>query len=246
MYKNALAIALGLLAADAAMAQNTLSRSAAATSPTSVSHPMPTGNFAITQSSSMTIEVGNSVSCNAGTPTFNHTDNYYYRRFNLDGNFAATGNVTIASVDVGVEQATGAGGTQPMTVNLYAIPNASALTVANLGAAIGTASVSVADQGATVLNVPVAGVLNGLTHDLVVEVFTPDGQTAGNTFFIGSNTSASINPSGAPSFIRAPGTAGCEVDEPTNVGALGFPGMNIVMVVNATTLPVGLKEFRIE
>jgi len=240
MYKNALAIALSLLVADAALAENALSRSAAANAPTNVSHPMPTGNFALTQSGSMTITIGNSVSCNDGGL---HTDNYYYRRFDLDTNFAATGNVTIASVDVGVEQATGTGGTQPLTVNLYAIPNASTLTVANLGSPIGTANISLPDGGGVLQNVAVAGSLNGLTHDLVVEVYSPDGQTAGNSFFIGSNATASINPAGAPSYLRA---TDCGVAEPTAVGSLGFPNMNIVMVVNATTLPVGLKEFRIE
>ncbi len=245
MYKNALAIALGLLAADAAMAQNTLSRSASINLPASVTHPMPTGNFALTQSSSLTIVAGNSVSCNNANI---HTDNFYYRRFDLDGSFAATGTVTIASVDVGVESATGGSGSQPVTVNLYQIPNGSPLTMANLGAPIGTAAVSVLDQAVSLLNVPVAASLNGLTHDLVVEVFTPSGTAGNNSFYIGSNTDPSINPNGAQSFLRAPGAAGCNVNEPTPTTALGVAGlvMNIVMVVNATTLPVGLQEFSVD
>jgi hypothetical protein len=246
MLKTVLATAIGLLAADAALAQTTLSRNTSVVAPTTVQHPQPNGSFALTQSGSLAITAANSVSCNAGAPNFNHTDNFYYRRFNLDGNFAATGNVTIASVDIGVEQATGAGGTQPITVNLYAIPNASTLTMANLGAPIATASVAVIDQIGSLLNVPIAGSLNGLTHDLVIEVATPDGQTAGNTFFIGSNATSSINPAGAPSFIRAPGLAGCEIDEPTATSAIGFAGMNIVMVANATTLPVSLQNFSVD
>lgn len=246
MLKNVLAAAISLLVADAALAQNTISRNTSVVVPTSVQHPQPNGSFALTQSGSLAITAGNSVSCNAGTPTFNHTDNFYYRRFNLDGNFAATGTVTIESVDIGVEQATGAGGTQPVTVNLYAIPNASTLTMTNLGAPIATANVALADQFGALLNVPIAGSLNGLTHDLVIEVFTPDGQTAGNSFFIGSNTTTSINPGGAPSYIRAPGTAGCELDEPTATGTIGFPTMNIVMVANATSLPVSLQNFSVD
>jgi len=246
MFKNVLAVAIGLLAADAALAQGTISRGNASAAPSSFQHPQPNGSFALTQSGSLAITTGNSVSCNEGSPDFNHTDNSYYRRLNLDGNFAATGTVTIASVDIGIEQANGAGGTQPITVNLYAIPNASALTVANLGAAIATASVSVADQVGTLLNVPIAAALDGLTNDLVVEVFTPSGEVAGNTLFIGSNATASINPAGAASFIRAPGAAACNINEPTATSAIGFPNMNIVIVANATSLPVSLQEFSVD
>lgn len=244
MYKNALALAIGLLAADAAIAQNTLGRNTQAT-PRTVEQPAPAGSFPLTQSSSLAVTVGNSVSCNGGSPDFFHSENSYYRRFNLDGNFSATGTVTIDSVDIGIEQAVGNGGSQPITVNLYALPNASTMTLANLGAPIASAPVTVADQGATLLNVPIAASLNGLTHDLVVEVFTPDGETAGHSFFMGSNASGSINPAGAPSFIRAP-TTGCDLNEPTPVGSIGFGSMHIVMVVNATSLPVSLQNYSID
>ncbi len=243
MIKNVLAAALTLLVADAALAQNSLGRNTAVAS-NSVQYPQPNGAFALTQSGALTVTTGNSVSCNAGTPTFNHTDNFYYRRFNLDGNFAATGTVTIASVDVGIESAAATGGSQPITVNLYAVPNAAALTVANIGAPIATATVNVANQTGTLLNVPIAAALDGLANDLVIEVFTPE--TAGNTFFIGSNTTASINPAGAPSFIRAPGKDGCGIDEPTATSGIGFPGMNIVLVANATSLPVSLQKFSVD
>lgn len=244
MLKTALATAIALLVADAALAQTTLSRNSSVIAPTTVQHPQPNGSFALTQSGSLAITTANSVSCNAGAgANFNHAENSYYRRLNLDGNFAATGTVTIASVDIGVEQATGTGGTQPITVNLYAIPNASTLTIANLGAPIATSNVAVADQLGTLLNVPIAGSLNGLTHDLVVEVLTPDGQTTLNTFFIGSNATASINPAGAQSFLRAPT---CSITEPTATSAIGFASMNIVMVVNATSLPVSLQNFSVD
>ncbi|HNR91205.1 MAG TPA: hypothetical protein PKO41_02155 [Dokdonella sp.] len=241
MYKNALAIALGLLVADAAIAQNTLSHSNNAQVVPTSQAPMPTGTFDLTQSGSFDITLQNSVSCNDGGI---HTDNYYYRRFDLDTHFAATGTVTIASVDIGVEQAAaGSGGTQPLTLNLYAIPNASTLTVANLGAPIATQTVGVADGGLVLLNIPIAASLNGTTHDLVVEVYSPDGGTANHSFFIGSNATASINPAGAPSYLRAPD---CSVTEPTPTSSIGFPTMNIVMVVHATTLPVGLQSFGVD
>lgn len=242
MMKNVLAAALTLLVADAALAQNSIGRNTSVT-PSSVQYPQPNGAFALTQSGALTITASNSVSCNGGTPNFNHAENSYYRRFNLDGNFAATGTVTIASVDIGIEQATGTGGTQPITVNLYAIPNAATLTIANLGTAIATSTVAVTNQVGTLLNVPIAGALDALTSDLVIEVLTPDGQTTLNTFFIGSNATASINPAGAPSFLRA---ATCGIAEPTSTATIGFPNMNIVMVVNATSLPVSLQQFSVD
>ena len=55
---------------------------------------------------------------------------------------------------------------------------------------------------------------------LVVEVFTPNGQTAGNSFFIGSNALGQT----APSYLAA---ADCGVTEPTDTAAIGFPGMHI-------------------
>lgn len=222
------------------MAQPSLSRNASVANPTTFQHPAPTGNFALTQSGSLAITASNSISCNAGGL---HADNSYYRRFDLDTHFAATGTVTIASVDVGVEQATGAGGNQPITVNLYAVPNATALTLANLGPAIGTAAVTVADQAGSLLNVPLTASLNGLTHDLVIEVATPDGQTAGHSFFIGSNATPSINPANAPSYIRASSSGIADI---TSLASVGFADMNIVLVVNATSLPVSLQNFSVD
>lgn len=242
MSKHFLAASIGLLLVGS------VSAAGLSTNPDAIrtnhEHPAPFGNFALTQSGVLTVTAGNSVSCNAGAAnSFNHAENSYYRRFNLDGNFAATGTVTIASVDIGIEQATGTGGTQPITVNLYAIPNAATLTIANLGTAIATANVAVADQVGTLLNVPIAGALDALTSDLVVEVLTPDGQVTQNTFFIGSNATASINPAGAPSYIRAPT---CSLTEPATTASINFPNMNIVMVVNATTLPVSLQNFSVD
>ena len=59
---------------------------------------------------------------------------------------------------------------------------------------------------------------------LVVEIFPPDGQTAGNSFFIGSNNLGQT----APSYLAA---ADCGVPEPTNTATIGFPDMHIVMNV---------------
>lgn len=241
-----ISIVLSLGAISAQAAPPTLSNHTGVAA-TSVNHPIvaaPQGTFTFTESGSNTITSGNSVSCNGGTPTFYHTDNSYYRRFNLDGDFSATGMVNVTSVDFGIETAVGNGGTQPVTVKLYAIPNASALTLANLGSAVATANVSVPNQNLTIFNAPISGAINAVTSDLVVEIFTPNGAApAMNEFFIGSNATASVNPPGAPSYIAA---AGCGITEPATTASIGFAGMNIVMTVHASSLPVTLQEYTID
>ena len=69
----------------------------------------------ITHSSSQAITPLNSVSCNNAS---GHTDNSYWRAFNM-ATFAGGAQYDVTSVSFGVEEATGAGGTQPVTVRLY-------------------------------------------------------------------------------------------------------------------------------
>jgi hypothetical protein len=177
------------------------------------------GATTITQSTdTATITPANSVACPADN------DNYY-RRFDLDGAHGITTAFNISSVDFGVETTTGNAGSQNIVVNLYSIPNASALTLANL-TLVGSANISVADGAGFIQNAVVAGVVDGSTSDLVVEVIANDTTNA-TAFFIGSNA----NGQSAPSFILS---AGCGATEPTDIGSLGFPNMHILMVVNGT------------
>ena len=180
----------------------------------------------ITQSSSQTITLLNSVSCNAGGV---HRDNSYYRAFNL-ANLGITTVYNVSSVSFGVEQAiagAGNGGVQPITVNLYA-NNGAAFPNGTL-TPIGTANVMLPDTATgTVFSVPVVAAVPAGTLELVYEVFSPDGTTrGGNSFFIGSNTSAQTG----PSYLRAPD---CGITTPTTTAAVGFPNMRIVMNVQGS------------
>jgi hypothetical protein len=179
-------------------------------------------SIAITQSSdTSTIISGNSVSCNNNRL---HAANSYFRRFDLDGVHNLKNEFSIKSVDIGIELAQGNTGSQPLEVRLYALANGNALTLANLHL-IGSASFSQPDANLIVQNFPVSGTINPLTDDLVVELFTPDGIALNNSFFIGSNT----NGQSAPSYIVAPD---CGVNEITSMANIGFPNVDIVMVVN--------------
>ncbi len=172
----------------------------------------PCGTTSFTQSlDSVTITQFNSISCNAGGL---HTDNSYYRLF--DASAWGGSALTVCAVQVGIESANGAGGTQPIECRLYDTND-----INSLGAAVASVSISVPDQDLSLFDIPIAG---SVSTGLVVEIFTPDGQTAGNSFFIGSN---GLGETG-PSYLAA---ADCGVNAPTPTGALGFPEMQIVMTV---------------
>jgi hypothetical protein len=196
----------------------------------------------ITQSSSQAITPLNSVSCNDG---FGHTDNSYYRAFSLP-TFGINTAFDVQSIDIGIEEAVAgavgvgrsgkpsiskkaslkrpSGGSQPVTVNIYTSSMAFPAGFPGSLTLIGTASIMVADQSGTILNVPITGTAPAGSQ-LVVEVFTPDGTATGNLFFIGSNAAAETG----PSYLRAPD---CGITTPTTTGAIGFPDMHIVMNVN--------------
>lgn len=186
------------------------------------------GPVTLTQSAAQTITAGNSVSCSSGGI---HIDNSYFRAYPSS---ALPTGFAVCGVNVGVEQAlAGAGGQQPVTINLYA--NTGGAFPAGTRSLVGTASVQVADQNLTIANVPVAGSVPA-GAELVVELFTPDGTAGGNTFFIGSNASGETG----PSYLQA---AGCGVTAPTPTSAIGFPGMNIVLDAIGTPAGSGTLSF---
>ncbi len=67
-----------------------------------------------------TIAPQNSVSCNAGGPDFFHTDNHYYRTYPL-ASVGVTSDFVVTSVDIGVEEAASAAGSQPVQVSLHTL-----------------------------------------------------------------------------------------------------------------------------
>lgn len=175
------------------------------------------GSVILTQNANNTPAAGNSVSCNAGGL---HADNSYFRAFasaTIPTGFSA------CAVEFGIESAnaSGTGTTQPVTVNIYS--STGAAFPGGTRVVVGTATVQVADQALTLLSVPLTATVPA-GAELVAEVFTPDGQAAGHSFFIGSNTSAETG----PSYIQA---AACGINTPTDLAAVGFANMNLVLNV---------------
>lgn len=184
-----------------------------------------TAQRTITHSQSQTITPENSVACVNGQGY--HADNAYLREFSLTA-FGISGAFNVTNVEFGVEMADGgSGSTQPIRVRLYRKTNPSgALTYANL-TTIATVNVNIPDQSLTLYAVPIAGTAPAGSV-LVVEVFTPSGQSAGRAFFIGSNSAGQTG----PSYLAA---ASCGAPQPTNLASIGFPNMHIVMNVTGTT-----------
>ncbi|HEY1015662.1 MAG TPA: putative Ig domain-containing protein [Herpetosiphonaceae bacterium] len=187
--------------------------------PTGQQQPAPDlGGTVISQSTSQTILAQNSISCNQNGL---HTDNSYFRAYDLSA-FGINGDFAITAVQIGIERAQTPSGGQPVTIRLY---NAAAFPAGFPGGAmlIGATTVTVANQSATVLPIPISAtsVAGSL---LIAEVFTPNGQATSNLFFIGSNN---LGQSG-PSYIQA---AQCGAAAPTNTAAIGAANMHIVLNV---------------
>jgi len=179
----------------------------------------------ITQSTNTTtITALNSISCNAAGL---HSNNSYYRVFNLS-TFGITSAYNVSKISLGIEIATaGAGGTQPATVRIHTLSGA--LTLANL-TQVGTVATTIADTAVgVVIDIPVTAVVPAGSL-MVVEVFTPDGQAAGHSLFVGSNTLGQTG----PTYLSA---VDCAATEPTDVATLGFPDMHMVLTVTGTHTP---------
>jgi subtilisin-like proprotein convertase family protein len=183
---------------------------------------VPDSTVTITESATQNIVQGNSVACNNG---IGHADNHYIRAFDLDG-FGLSQGLTVTQVEVGIESATGAGGTQPVEVRLYVWNPSDPFTFANF-VSIGTASAQVPDQSLTIITVPVSGTAPAHSN-LVVDFFTPNGEAVGDLLFVGSNPDGQT----APTFLAA---ADCGVPDPLDTATIGFPGMMMVMNVTGTT-----------
>jgi hypothetical protein len=238
-------LSLSLAVSGTATAANSISRNGRQDVPPSAAQPLlPPGPATITQSTSTTVAVGSAVSCNGGAPGFLHTDNSYFRGFTL-ASFNPPLDATqfmVQQVTFGIEQAnaSGTGTTQPITVRVFD-STANPPTNASIGTALSTENLDVPDQAQTLFTATLATqpVLVNASDILAVEVFSPNGQTAGHSFFIGANGAGQSG----PSFIRA---APCGIAEITNLASISFPNMHTIMTVSGNNqMPVELQSFEI-
>lgn len=214
-------MAVGILSVSIAFAQN-ITTSNLKPGETSGNLSGPTdADYFITHSLSQSVVSLASVSCNSGTL---HTDNSYMRIFDLPGEFGIAEAINITAVEFGIETADGASGSQPAVVNIYTLSGP--LQFGNL-TLIASQPIVVPDQSLTLFNVPVSAAIPAGSL-LVVEIFTPEGQTVGNSFFVGSNSFGQT----APTYLAA---SECGVPEPVDTATLGFPNMHFVLNVYASS-----------
>lgn len=183
------------------------------------------GTMTLSQSSSNVITALNSVACSNNLTGYT-LENSYYRVFRL-ADHGITTAFTATRVDFGVEEATaGAGTSQTVQVRVHTLNGA--FVRANLTTIAGQ-TVSVNNQSLGTVSVPLSppGVAPA-GSTIVVEVFSPDGTTIGNSFYLGSNASAETQ----PSYIRAPGCN--SIIEPATFASLSQPQVHLVMSVTGT------------
>jgi hypothetical protein len=141
----------------------------------------------------------------------------WLRRFALAADHGLSGNVNVASVEIGVQQSTAG---QPATINLYSLGTGDAFTYANMSL-VGTVDLSVGAQSQTLLSTDVCGTVNADTDDLVVEIV---GALSGFNFVPGANAAGET----APGYIAS---NGCGLGDPSTYDDVGFPGIHLIMTV---------------
>jgi hypothetical protein len=138
--------------------------------------------------------------------------------------FANGGQYCVNSVSFGVEFANT---TQPVTVRLYTTSNFPAGFPGSLTQIAATTLNVGSAQNGTVVTTPLVVTVPAGTPQLVMELFTPNGQPGGYRFFVGSNAALETG----PSYFSAPA---CGITTPTTTATMGFPNMHIVFDVNGT------------
>jgi len=191
----------------------------------------PPQQVTMTQTVSNAIARNNSFACivNSSGIAF---QNSYYRVFS-PVDYSLTSTLHITQVIFGIESAiAGTGGMQPATVKLGTYTGTTGATTLDLTKIqpITSANLQIADGEGTTMTVPITADL-APTANLIVELAIPDGQTAGNSFFIGTNTGGERR----PGYTRA---VDCGLTNPTTMKSVasmnGFGETDIVLTVTGT------------
>ncbi len=177
----------------------------------------------LTQSVSQSIISLNSVACNAGTYT---VPNSYWRVFDLPSYNVGGECLNVTNVEFGIELASAIAGNQKVLVRLHTLTGAT-LIPANL-TFVSVDTFTVTNQNLTIYNATMSRIVPS-NSKLVVEIHSLDGSAGQGLFFIGSN---SLGQTGT-GYLSA---SSCGINDPTDIGVIGFPGMHIVMNVKGDTI----------
>jgi hypothetical protein len=158
--------------------------------------------------------------------------NSYYRVFTL-ADFNLTTTLHVTQVDFGIQTATAGSGAQaqPATVHLgtYAVAARGDTLDLSQVREVNAAAIQIANGSASRMAVPITGDIAPSTS-VIVELAIPDGATAGNRFFIGTNAQGERS----PGYIMSP-EATCGITTPTAMGSIGRGEVDMVMTITGTT-----------
>ncbi|MBK5213701.1 MAG: T9SS type A sorting domain-containing protein [Flavobacteriaceae bacterium] len=169
----------------------------------------------ITHSVSQSIVPG-SITCNAGGIP---DENSFYRDFDLANDFGIANDFDVSSVEFGVEQITGP---VALTLNIYSTAGPFPSGFPGSLTLKGTANYTVTlPDNLTIVSVPLNATIPAGAI-MVYEMKINLGAT--NSFFPGSNSAGQTG----VSWIAA---AACGITTPTDLGAIGFPNVHMIMNV---------------
>jgi hypothetical protein len=176
----------------------------------------------LAQTRSRAIVPGAAIGCvyrDADGAVTSHDEASWYRAFDLAA-AGVPGGLAIEAVAFGVETAESPDGAQPVDVRLHLLDGA--LAIAHLTPLAAT-RVDLGDRGPGLVTTPIrATAPAGAT--VVIELHVASGVAARRLFLPGANGGGQT----APGYLRAPAT-GCDLDEPTDLAALGFPDSHLVL-----------------
>jgi len=194
----------------------------------------PPQQVTLTQTTSNAIAPNNSFACPIDQSSTLTDQNSYYRVF-TPSDAGLTTTLHITQIAFGIERASAGTGTmQPASVKLGTYTGTLAGTTLDLSKVqpITSANIQISDGKGTTMTVPITADL-APTANLIVELALPDGRTAGNSFFIGTNTAGERK----PGYMRA---ADCNWSTPTTMQSIaptitGGSGVaDIIMTVTGT------------
>jgi hypothetical protein len=154
------------------------------------------------------------------------TDQNSYNRVFAPDDASVTTTLHITQVSFGIESASAGTGTmQPASVKLGTYTGTLAGTTLDLSKVqpITSANIQISDGEGTTMTVPITADL-APTANLIVELAIPNGQAAGNSFFIGTNTAGERK----PGYTRA---VACGLSNPTTMAAPPAGGPEIIPVL---------------
>jgi len=210
----------GSLVQSAELGYSSLSRDAQAVNDSPITPLIPQS---ISQNSSTFVLSAGTVACGASGIT---TENSWYRLFDLDSDHNLSGQFCAESLDYGIESAFDNGVPQSVVVTTACLDDGMPFLEAFLTDQTSQMHAQ-PDAELAFFNANISGCCNADTQSMSVRLEAPVDCTlegCGSLYF-GSNSLGQSS----PSYFRSDS---CGVTEPTDMAALGYPDVHVVMRLN--------------